>query len=398
MKFRKPHFLHPFVIGAFLFFNSCTETPVENDGLDLDPPIGKTYGSTFSEGAVSVWPTSDGGYVATGYANYTEPSSQVLLIRSDASLNQLWIKTYGGNQADIGQSVQQTTDGGFIIAATTSSYGAGGSDFWLVKTDIDGNQQWAKPFGGSNDETASAVRQTRDGGYLIIGTTRSFGNSSNDAWLVKTDASGTLLWSKTFGGTDADAGAGCLEIHDGRYIFTGYTASNGTGMFDGWLVKTDREGNELWSKTFGGSGNDLLYAVDETTEGGYVLFGSTTSFGSGSNDVWILQTDSTGKELSSRTYGGTGQDVAYSGQFTGDGGVIAAGSTSVGSGLTDIFILRIDAVGVQQWLRFYGGAYNDFAESVCQTHDGGFIVAGRTFSYGAGSYDAWLIKTNSLGN
>ena len=159
-----------------------------------------------------------------------------------------------------------------------------------------------------------------------------------------------------------------------------------------------REGNELWSKTFGGSGNDLLYAVDETTEGGYVLFGSTTSFGSGSNDVWILQTDSTGKELSSRTYGGTGQDVAYSGQFTGDGGVIAAGSTSVGSGLSDIFILRIDAVGVQQWLRFYGGAYNDFAESVCQTHDGGFIVAGRTFSYGAGSYDAWLIKTNSLGN
>jgi hypothetical protein len=204
----------------------------------------KTYGGTGYEGAYSVQRTSDGGYIVAGYTeSFGAGSADIFLIKTDANWNISWAKTYGGTYWDVARSVQQTSDGGYIVAGWTRSFGAGYYDIFLIKTDANGNIIWAKAYGGTNNDTAYSVQQTSDGGYIVAGRTGSFGAGGLDIFLIKTDANGNIQWAKTYGGTDWDEAFSVQQTSDGGYIVAGTTWSFGAGWFDIFLIKTDANGN-----------------------------------------------------------------------------------------------------------------------------------------------------------
>jgi hypothetical protein len=298
----------------------------------------KTYGGTDYDWASSVQQTSDGGYIVAGH---TASFGGIFLIKTDANGNVQWAKTYGGIY-DEASSVQQTSDGGYIVAGHTASFGG----IFLIKTDANGNVQWAKTYGGTYWDYAYSIQQTSDGGYIVAGYTSSFGAGDWDIFLVKTDASGNIQWAKTYGGTDEDRAYSVQQTSDGGYIVAVWTYSFGAGVYDAFLVKTDASGNIQWAKTYGGTNDDFAYSVQQTSDGGYILAGYTNSFGAGADDFFLIKTDTNGNVIWAKTYGGTGWDEASSVQQTSDGGYIVAGYTgSFGVGWGDIFLIKTDANG-----------------------------------------------------
>ena len=298
-----------------------------------------TYGGS---GSWSVQQTSDRGFIITGSS-----FQDVYLIKTDSIGNTLWTKNYGGGNIDEGRSVRQTSDGGYIIAGNTVSFGAGGWDVFLIKTDSLGDTLWTKTFGGTEDDWGWSTQQTSDGGYIIIGKTFSFGIGESDAYLIKTNSLGDTLWTRTYGGTSFDLGYSVQQTSDGGYIITGYTNSFGLGNGDIYLIKTDPLGNTLWTKTYGGASIDVGLSVHQTSDGGYVITGYTWSFGAGGVDVYLIKTDSLGDTLWTRSYGGTVHDYGWSVQQTSDGGYIIVGSTdSFGAGGSDVYLIKTDENGL----------------------------------------------------
>ncbi len=357
-------------------------------------------------GGLPLW-SSNGKTINNGYFNNPKNASLGNSINywtttkqvgtSSVGNSEQWNRTFGGTGYDWANSVQQTSDGGYLFAGGTTSYGSGMADAWLVKTNSNGNQQWSKTFGGIDDDYAISVQMTSDSGYILAGVTNSSGNGWFDAWLIKTDASGNQQWSRTFGGIDDDIGYSVQQTSDGGYVLAGFTWSYGNGNDEAWLIKTDSSGNLQWSRTFGGTGYDYIYSVQQTSDSGYILAGGTSSYGAGSDDVWLIKTDSSGNPQWSRTFGGTRSDWAEAVQKTSDGGYILAGLFNSTINRQDAWLIKTDAYGNQQWNRTFGGFDNDGAFDVNQTSDG-YILTGETFSYGAGRTDAWLIKTDVSGN
>ena len=359
----------------------------------------KTYGGTSNDYALSVQQASDGGYIVAGYTHsFGSGLDDIFLIKTDANGNVQWAKTYGGTGNNYAYSVQQTSDGGYIVAGSTRSFIMGNEDVLLIKTDANGNVQWAKTYGGTGHDVAFSVQQTSDGGYIVAGFTGSFGAGSYDFFLIKTDANGNIIWAKTYGGTSADYAHSVQQTSDGGYIVAGETWSFGAGGYDIFLIKTDVSGNIIWAKTYGGTYVEQAYSVQQTSDGEYIVVGFTYSFGAGNQDVFLIKTDANGNIIWAKTYGGTDEDAALSFQQTSDGGYIVAGYThSFGAGV-DIFLIKTDANGNIIWAKTYGGTDEDYAFSVQQTSDGGYIVAGSTRSFGTGSDDIFFIKTDANGN
>ena len=361
------------------------------DGLSVQ--WSKTFGTQYKhDWAESVQQTSDGGYILVGRTGAKSASrSDVLIIKADANGNEQWNSTYGGREHDSAHSVKQTSDGGYVIAGFTNSFGAGNSDVWLFKVDPNGNQQWSKTFGGTKSDGAFTVQLTSDGGYIVAGCTYSHGAASDDVLLIKTDSHGNKQWDRTFGGTGTDIAYSVQQTFDKGYILTGFTFSYGAGSNDFWLIKTDANGNLEWDKTFGGTGDDRAYSVQQTSDGGYILVGFTGSYGSGRSGAWLIKTNKQGNEQWNKTFGG---GSAESAKQTSDGGYILAGNVN-----KDAWLIKTDEIGNEQWNKTFGGTkpgtvfgIHSTASSVQQTSDGGFILAGTTNLYGPGDDDIWLIK------
>jgi hypothetical protein len=351
----------------------------------------RTYVDNSSEGR-SVQQTSDGGYIIGGVRG----ANDFLLMKTDSLGDTLWTKTHGGSNTEFAYSLDQTSDQGFIMTGYTYSFGAGESDVYLVRTDSLGDTLWTKYFGGTAFDEGFCVRRTTDGGYIIAGYTDSFGMGGGDVYLIKTDSLGDSLWTKTFGGSLNDFGVSVEQTSDLGYMVTGYTKSFGSGDFDLYLIKTDTSGDTLWTKTYGGASSEIGFSGISTGDGGYIFIGSTNSFGAGAEDVYIVKADSLGDTLWTKTYGGTDSEEGHSIQQTSDGGYIITGYTvSYGLGWTDVYLIRTDSLGDSLWTRTYGYDRIDNSYSVQQTLDSGFIITGiRNVPSGA---PLLLIKTDGNG-
>ncbi|MFI5144828.1 MAG: T9SS type A sorting domain-containing protein [Ignavibacteria bacterium] len=350
--------------------------------------------------AYSIKRTTDGGYVAAGgTTSFGAGSGDFYIVKLDASGILQWTKTIGGTGDDEAKFIVQTMDGGYSVAGYTQSFGAGNSDFYIVKLDASGNLQWNRTIGGTNEDVALAIVQTTDGSYVAAGYSYSFGAGDRDYYIVKLDANGNLQWNKTFGGAYYEYGETVIQTTDGGYAMAGFTYSFGAGSGDYYIVKLDASGNFQWNRTIGGTDADYCLSVIQTTDGGYALAGQANSFGAGSNDFYIVKLDANGTLQWTRTVGGAALDYGESIIQTTDGGYVIGGLTySFGAGNQDVYVVKLDAGGNLQWSRAVGGAYDDYIESIVLATDGGYVGAGHTDSFGAGSFDVYIVKLDASGN
>jgi hypothetical protein len=414
----KPLSLALFVAATLPTQNACNQTspssnpPTQNAHTQTSPPSNtipatsssphfcKAIGGENPSWGHSLIQTSDGGYAIAGYTySFSAGGRDVYVIKLDANGNLQWTKTIGGPSDDWGFSLIQTSDGDYAIAGYTESFGAGEDDVYVVKLDANGNLQWTKTIGGPKDEEGYSLIQTSDGGYAIAGTTQSFGAGEADVYVVKLDANGNLQWTKTIGGPSNDESLSLIQTSDGGYAIAGTTQSFGAGEADVYVVKLDANGNLQWTKTIGGeniySGSSLI----QTSDGGYAIAGTTTSFGAGEADVYVVKLDANGNLQWTKTIGGPSNDESLSLIQTSDGGYAIAGTTqSFGAGDRDVYVVKLDAKGNLQWTKNIGGPSDDWGFSLIQTSDGGYAIAGHTFSFGAGEWNVYVVKLDRNGD
>lgn len=347
-----------------------------------------------------------------------------------------WQKNYGGNNADRAMSTKQTTDGGYIVAGYTLSNNGdvtgyrGGEDYWVLKLNSAGTIQWKRTFGGSGDDRCYAVQQTADGGYILAGTSNSSdGQVTNakggfDMWIVKLNSSGTITWKKNLGGSDDDAAYSIDELATGGYVVAGESKSstgdidNNKGGYDYWIIKLSATGNLVWEKNYGGSADESAKSVQECSDGSIIVAGETTSNdydvtnNNGGYDFWVLRLRPNGNIRWKNTYGGTANDNAYSITQISNGNFVVVGETESNNGHVpdnaggdDFWVMTLRGSGSVLWSKTYGGEANDNARFVRETTDGAVVVVGKTESDGGdvtghkGGHDFWVIKViKSTGN
>ena len=311
----------------------------------------------------------------------------------------VWTRTFGGPGLDRGDAVTPTSDGGFVAVSLSSSFGAGDYDRYVVRTDSNGILLWDSTYGGTDWDETWGVWECADGSFVLIGSTRSFGYGWWDGYVSKIDAAGNELWSRTYGGDGADNLYDVVPTPDNGFAFAGMCGSYGYGSGDFYLVRTDAAGETLWTRTYGGYSGERAYAMEGTADGGFILAGYTESYTAGGQDAYVVKTDSAGNAEWTRTLGGSGDDWAWDIACTADGGYVITGFTiSPTTGNEDVLLVRLAADGSVPWSRTYGGSGADCGKCVKEENDGGFLIAGYTDSYGAGFSDGWLLKTDSLGN
>lgn len=322
---------------------------------------------------------------------------QCFLIRSVAAQSN-WARSFGGGNDDQLRDVQQTSDGGYIAVGVTSSFGSGGDDVWVVKLNSAGSVQFEKVYGGAGADTGSAVRQTADGGYIVAGRTASFGAGGTDFWVLKLDATGAVQFQKAYGGASSDLGFAVAQTSDGGFIVTGQTNSFGANG-DVWLLKLDSSLNVQFQKAYGGPNPDRAFAVQQTSDGGYALFGTENGQGATADNFWLLKLDSGGAIQLQKSIGAFGTDQSVGGEQTSDGGYILSGlSASFGATGFDAWVVKLDSSGNIQFQKDLTGTNTEQLRIVQQTPDGGYMLQGMTQSFGAGASDLWLVKLDVSGN
>jgi len=340
----------------------------------------------------------DDGYVITGSTtSIGSGADDIFLLKIDTLGNMLWEYAYGGPASEQGNALVAAPDGGFVIAGSTKSSGAGGMDVCLIKTDAAGNWLWERTFGGENFETAQGLATTADGGYILTGWTSSFYATMSEVYVIKTDESGNLQWQRTYGGSWAEEGAGIIQTADGGYIVAGQTESFGAGEDDIYVIKTDEFGNVEWEKTHGGAGNDWAEAIVAADDGGYVMAGWTGSFGSGGFDAMLLKINGSGNSVWWKAYGRAEYDAGNALAKTADGGYVLGGYLGLAGGGADAYLVKVDGSGNILWEQVYGDN-REMAEAVIQTADGGYLLIGQWISPDGENSDIFVIKTDETGN
>ncbi|RPI13782.1 MAG: hypothetical protein EHM58_17830, partial [Ignavibacteriae bacterium] len=354
----------------------------------------QTYGGPGQDGSEAMVLSSDGGIVMTGFKSPGQVKD-VLLMKTNASGVELWSKTYNLGINDIGRSVRQTTDGGYIIGGMVE-VNPQTFDPFLIKTDNMGNVQWQMQydFGLGDDDRGHAVWQTSDGGYILAGQTwlmhGAFGNY--DMYVVKTDMNGTVQWKKVYyrENEGADVALAVQQLSNGGYIIGGFTQSSSWASY---IIRTDSLGNTVWSNIYEGPWQSECYDIQATPDGGFIMTGTETSFVTDA-DLMLIKLDANGNVLWKKIWGTEDAEDGQSIQQLPDGGFIVAGMAASMSNSWDVYIIRTNAAGDSLWSRTIGGTGDDRGHGVISLQGGGYAVSGWAWSYGQGLGDVYLIKLN----
>ena len=395
----------------------------------------KIYGGSKDDRAYDIQLTPDGGYIVAGEtksnnwdvtgnnnsSNGYYSNNWIVKLTPAGTLQ--WQKCFGGIYFDAAKSIKPTTDGGYIVAGDIFASSPREYDYSVIKLNSNGEIQWQKALGGAADDRANSVQQTPDGGYIVAGYSNSTdgnvtGNHGKyDYWIVKLSSSGDIQWEKTLGGSSDDKANSVQLTADGGYIVAGFTGSNNfdvtgnNGFDDAWIVKLNSDGTIQWQKALGANGQDYTRSIRRTNDGGYILAGYTYSYRNdfpGFNDrpdYWIVKIDGNGTFQWQRSIGGAYTEIAHAVQPTTDGGYVIIGesnsldgSITSNLGKTDGWLVKVNSSGAIQWQKSLGGNQNDFGHAVQQTADGGFVVAGYSDSgigdntniYGGDGF--WIVK------
>lgn len=314
-------------------------------------------------------------------------------------------KEIGGSKIEKGNCVKQTIDSGYIIIANTNSFGAGKDDIYLIKTNANGDTIWTKTYGGSNYEGGSNIQQTFDGGYILAGYSNSFSSGNNNMYLIKTKINGDTSWTKVIGGLYESFGNYVQQTIDSGYIATGGFGSNSISDF--YLVKTNKTGDTLWTKTYKGLYTDSKCSgksVLQTSDGGFIISGQESNNNQSIRYGWLIKVNSNGIMLWKKNYSGRNYAGFNSMALTGDGGYMMVGNTqAVTTGIDEsLLLIRTDSIGDTLWTKYYGGAgptYGSISSgnSINPTIDGGYIISAETDSMGT-AYWLWALKINNAGD
>ena len=386
------------------------------------------FGGSGEETAQAVIKTIDGGYAILGFSNSTDGDLQdkttavndYWLLKLDAEGKLEWNKTYGGSKDDRGQSLVQTTDGGYALTGYAMSDDGDGSnnegfhDNWIIKVDASGNLEWEKSFGFSGHDHSYDILQTEDDGFFFTGfldvtSARADGNTEKgnsltrhgvgEFWGTKVDTKGNLQWRGYYGGTNNDRSHAVVRSDDGGFVMSGFTESsdydinNSRGSYDFWVVKIDNTGNLVWENSFGGTGIERAQDIAKTDDGGFVITGNTFSTdvditnNNGESDIWLIKIDALGNLVWETTFGGTQFEDARSVSPSIDGGFIIAGNSksddkdaSANAGENDIWLIKTDSKGNMTWQKTFGGEGLDFGFDALETENGSIILVGETAS------------------
>jgi hypothetical protein len=412
----------------------------------------KRFGGSVDDNLSVIEQTDDEGYILGGTSNSSKfgdksenrrGDNDFWIVKTDKDGNKLWDKTYGGDKVDFLSSLQKTLDGGYILGGSSQSNSSGEKtennrgnyDYWVVKIDANGNKQWDKTFGGIEWDVLYSVLQTPDGGYILGGESDSpaggdvsdNGPGIRDFWIIRIDKNGNKLWDKKYGGNSIELFNSLIQTTDGGYILAGNSGSdssgdkteNNKGYSDFWIIKIDKNGTIEWDKTYGGDNVDRIASIIETTDGGYILGGTSqstasgdkTENGRGKSDFWIIKTDKNGNKLWDKTFGGDAYENLATIKQTDEGGYVFGGTTQSEisgdktdsrRGGDDFWIVKTDRNGNKEWDKTFGGSGNDGLNALIQTKDKGYMAAGSSGSpvsgdkseavWGGGAIDYWLMK------
>ncbi|MEI6489148.1 MAG: T9SS type A sorting domain-containing protein [Bacteroidota bacterium] len=385
------------VLFLLASFNNFGQTPIK---------FRKVIGNDGYENGYSAKQTLDSGYIVGGSTtSFGNGNNDMYLLKTDKFGVPTVQNTFGGINVDVGKCVRQTTDKGYILVGYTNSYGAGGYDVYIVKTDSMLQTQWTKTYGGSDWDFGNCIEQTTDKGYIICGSTYSYGKGNSDYYLIKTDSLGDTIWTKTFGDSLEDVANSVIQTTDGGYAITGTTKSMGDTLGDFYTIKTNAIGDTIWTNKFGGAsldyGNDIL----ESVSGSYIVCGETQSYGSGNSDAIIIKLTTNGSFMYLWTYGSVGPlatnyDVANSITEDAEGKIAMVGATQsfgFGGGHPDAYFSILKSDWSYYSASTFGGTGDDYGYSVEPTSDNCFIICGYTNGFYQRLNDIYLIKTDTLG-
>jgi uncharacterized delta-60 repeat protein len=355
----------------------------------------KPFGGSEDDIAYAVTATNDGGCAVAGQTrSMGKGKTDVLIVKLNKDGTIQWKKVFGKERKDSAEAIVETSDGFIVAAGTSKSYNESGNyDIYVVKLDQSGKTIWQKTFGGKGKDYARAMVKTDDGGVVIAGTTKSYGKGSYDFYVTRLNSKGDKVWSNTYGGDKLDSAYGIDATKDGGFIIVGSTESYGAGNSDFYIVKIDANGKEQWTQVYGEKKADALYAVKELDDG-YVFAGETRSYGSQKRDLNIMKTDKNGKILFHKLFGLKNHEYARGVELTDDSNILVAGVTkSMGNGRADFYLLKLDKKsGKLIWANVYGGKKNDIVRGMAKVKDGGFVVVGESESFGEGGFDFYMLK------
>jgi uncharacterized delta-60 repeat protein len=358
-----------------------------------------TFGGALQDKAYGMASLPDDGLIVVGNSRSQqslEYNAWILRLSRNGKL--VWERSFGGTRSDQVYAVASTQDGGVAVAGHTRSKGAGKSDIWVLRLDPNGMLLWERTFGGIENDRARTIDTMADGSFIIAGITQSYGSLNGDAWILKLDCKGRLLWDRTFGGNEEYAVFSVAGLPDAGAIATGYINTGGSSGFELWIIRLSPQGDRIWDQKYGRSVFDAGTAITPTTDGGAMVVGVTSDDGFRGDDAWVMRLDASGNVVWERVFGGPKPDSARAiVKMPGIGYAVTIATLSYGAGSSDAWVLCLNDDGDMLWKRLYGGNLWDRPTTAVLTLDGGLAVAGYTTSTGAGYEDFWIFRVNARG-